>query len=69
MGVRLGETFPLHFQWYQHHAPMGPVRTIELHHGDLYVMSEKAVGYDWKRSSQPTLRHGAGPIRYFVQKC
>lgn len=24
-------------------------------------MSDKAVGYDWKRSSIYTLRHGAGP--------
>lgn len=26
----------------------------------MYVMSEKAVGTDWKRSSIYTLRHAAG---------
>jgi len=65
MGYRLGETFPLHYQWYQHQHPISNICTIELHHGDMYIMSEKAVGYDWKKSSIMTLRHGAGDIRHF----
>ena len=28
------------------------------------MMSEKAVGYDWKRSSIYTLRHAAGTSKY-----
>jgi hypothetical protein len=35
-----------------------------LNHGDLYVMSEKAVGQDWKRKVIPTLRHAAGAKKY-----
>jgi len=34
--------------------------TINLHHGDMYVMSEKAVGTDWKQRKIATLRHAAG---------
>ena len=37
---------------------------LDLEHGDLYVMSEKATGFDWKRSSFPTLRHCAGANCY-----
>jgi len=31
-----------------------------LDDGDVYFMSEKAVGYDWKHSSIYSLRHAAG---------
>ena len=31
-----------------------------LNSGDVYIMSDKAVGFDWKRSSLLTLRHAAG---------
>ena len=31
-------------------------------------MSDKAVGYDWKRSSIPTLRHSAGCEQFTLYK-
>jgi len=37
---------------------------IELKHGDIYIMSEKASGYDWKRRSKYRLVHGAGNEKY-----
>lgn len=33
---------------------------ITLHHGDIYIMSSKAVGSDWNLRSKYTLRHCAG---------
>lgn len=60
IGVRLGGTFPLHFQWYKDSKKVGELVTINLNHGDVYVMSEKAVGFDWKKRSILTLRHAAG---------
>ena len=27
---------------------------------DMYIMSEKAVGFDWKKKKMLTLRHTAG---------
>jgi hypothetical protein len=33
---------------------------LPLEDGDMYVMSEKAVGTDWKSSSLLTLRHATG---------
>lgn len=35
-----------------------------LHYGDLYIMSKKAVGTDWKKKIIPTLRHTAGNSKY-----
>ena len=36
---------------------------ITLNHGDLYVMSEKAVGTDWMSKRVITLRHAAGDAK------
>lgn len=60
IGFRLGNDLPLYFQWYNRFEPVGNKYSITLQHGDLYVMSEKAVGNDWKSSSIYTLRHSAG---------
>ena len=62
-GVRLGpgaENFPLKFQWFVDHKPLGDEGRCVLQSGDVYIMSAKAVGNDWKTSSVPTLRHAAG---------
>jgi hypothetical protein len=34
----------------------------------MYVMSEKAVGSDWKRSSILTLRHATGAKKFLTFK-
>jgi hypothetical protein len=39
-----------------------------LHSGDLYVMSEKAVGTDVKKKKIATLRHAAGASKYLELK-
>ena len=61
VGVRLDGKMPLKFTWFHRHRPM-------LSPGDIYVMSEKAVGYNWKRSSHYTLRHCAGAISHTKDK-
>jgi hypothetical protein len=60
IGVRVGKTMPLHFRWYNRFEIVSPTLKILLNHGDIYFSSEKAVGFDWKRSSKYTLRHAAG---------
>jgi hypothetical protein len=59
IAARLGHSFPLYFQWYFQTEPIGPQFRIDLNHGDMYCMSEKATGNDWKRRTEPTLRHAA----------
>lgn len=58
--VRFGADFPLMFQWYHRYTPIGDVKRLVLREGDIYFMSDLAVGWNWKRSSVPTLRHAAG---------
>lgn len=69
VGVRLGASFPLHYQWYEKRQAIGQPVKIVLNHGDLYVMSTKAVGTDWRRSIVPTLRHAAGFDANVVRPC
>jgi len=59
VGARVGESFPLWFQWFLSGKEVGNTYKINLNHGDLYFMSEKTVGFDWKHSSKYTLRHAA----------
>ncbi len=61
VGVRLGEDFPLHFKWYKWGEETPYEITIPLSGGDIYIMSEKATGNDWKKRKEKwTLRHAAG---------
>jgi len=67
IALRLGESLPFHYQWYHWSNPVGTRGSIMLNHGDFYIMSEKAVGTDWKKRSQLTLRHAAG-TNEFIEK-
>lgn len=58
--VRMGETMPLYFQWFQRSLPVGNPFELVLNDGDMYIMSEKAVGFDWLKKIIPTLRHSTG---------
>lgn len=60
IGIRLGESFPLFYQWYYQGKPVGNRLKFIFNSGDIYFMSAKAVGYDWKSKSKYTLRHAAG---------
>jgi alkylated DNA repair dioxygenase AlkB len=60
VGVRLGASMPLAFHWYLHSERVGTLYQVNLNHGDVYMMSEKAVGTDWRQKKIPTLRHAAG---------
>ena len=67
-GIRLAEdgtvTPPLHFQWFRKSNPIGDRIIIPLNAGDMYVMSEKAVGTDWLKKNTYTLRHATGAPKY-----
>lgn len=60
IAFRLGETMPIKYQWFRRNDPVSKVFEIDIHSGDMYVMSEKATGYDWKQTKIHTLRHAAG---------
>lgn len=64
IAMRLGETLPLHYQWFYQSQPIGKRCKLKIHHGDIYVMSEKATGNDWKKKNTYTLRHAAGAPKF-----
>ena len=64
IALRLGASLPLYYQWFLRGHPVGPRLAIPLHDGDMYVMSEKAVGTDWKKKTVYTLRHATGAEKF-----
>ena len=59
-----GWNYPMRWQWFKDGMPVGKPIDIRLNSGDVYIMSEKSVGADWKKSSIYTLRHAAGADKY-----
>ena len=58
------DNYPMRWQWFKDGMPVGKSIDIILNCGDVYIMSEKAVGADWKKKSKYTLRHSAGADKY-----
>ena len=56
--------YPMRWHWFKDGMPVGKPIDIRLNSGDVYIMSEKAVGADWKLKSKYTLRHAAGADKY-----
>ena len=66
VALRLGASMDLAYAWFHQSKPISARRVISLHHGDMYFMSQKATGQDWRKKVIPTLRHAAG-ARKFTQ--
>ena len=67
IGMRFGKTnesMPLYFRWFNNSKPISEPIQIKLNNGDIYIMSEKTTGYDWKKRSIYTLRHSVGADKY-----
>lgn len=64
IGCRLGASMNLQYQWFYKGETVGDRIEVTFDHGDLYVMSEKAVGFDWKLRNTHTLRHAAGAAKF-----
>ena len=68
VAMRMGASMPLYYQWFQRSEAVGPRIQLDLHDGDMYMMSEKAVGFDWMKKIVPTLRHATGCDKFTVVK-
>jgi hypothetical protein len=65
IGVRIGySSMPMHYQWFHQGEAVGERITVPLNAGDMYIMSEKAVGTDWKKKTIYTLRHATGAAKF-----
>lgn len=70
IAVRLGigkPPMPIVFQWFNGNIPIGDPFLKTIYHGDMYVMSDFAVGYNFPRGVH--LRHAAGHKFYVESKC
>lgn len=61
---RLGDDASICYQWFKNSKKVGEKFSINVSGGDLYAMSEKATGFDWKTKKIFTLRHSAGGKKY-----
>lgn len=59
IGLRLGASMSLEFQWYQESNAIGAEMQFRLNHSDVYLFCGKSVGTDWKKKIIFTLRHSA----------
>lgn len=64
IALRLGSSMNINFNWFIESAPVGNLFSAEINSGDIYIMSEKTTGYDWKKRKMYTLRHSAGGEKY-----
>lgn len=68
IAVRIGKSFPLAYHWFYKGKPVGEEVELVIDNGDVYFMSEKTTGNDWKKKNIYTLRHAAGDKKYRVIK-
>ena len=57
--AKCGSSMNLKYQWYQYSKKVKDEFNFVLNSGDMYIMSEKAVGHDWKKRNILTLRHSS----------
>lgn len=73
VAIRLGGLNPLSYLWFYKNkyidkngvgSGCAGKTFFDLENGSMYIMSEKAVGTDWKKKNIYTLRHAAGCGKY-----
>jgi hypothetical protein len=64
IAFRFGKEMSLCYQWYINSNEVGSKARFSIRGGDAYIMSDVAVGYDWKKRKVATLRHAAGCDKY-----
>jgi len=68
IAASLGASTEIHWQWFFNSKPIGDRFKIQVNCGDIYIMSDKATGHDWKKRTKITLRHAAGCDKYVTIK-
>lgn len=66
--LRVGESMPMKFGMFWNCLLRGKSFQTTINGGDLYFMSEEAVGAEWKRKSKWIWRHCAGAPKYLKMK-
>lgn len=64
IGCNVGKTRYLSFRSFHRSRYYRDEVRIKLNHGDIYFMSEHAVGVNWKKSGSVVYRHRAGSLKF-----
>ena len=64
IGCNVGKTRYLSFRSFHKSRYYRDEIRIKLKHGDIYFMSEHAVGVNWKKSGSVVYRHRAGSLKF-----
>ena len=68
MRLGLNPSMPFYYRWKYKHTEIGKIAKFDINEGDVMIMSEWAVGTEWKKSSQVTLVHATGASKYVKPK-
>lgn len=60
VNLHLGNSIPLHFKWFHNTTEVSDLVSIQLNHGDVYIMNEVALGSVKESKSKLYLKHGIG---------
>lgn len=66
--LRVGASMPMKFGMFHNSNMVGKSFQTVIKGGDLYFMSEEAVGAGWKYRSKYMWRHAAGAAKYLKMK-
>lgn len=64
VGIRLGNSMPLCYQWFEFKEPIGSKLELNLDCGDIYIMSETAKGIKPNKKNKFVIKHSAGCKKY-----
>ncbi len=64
--LSLGESSIIRYNWRMAGSSerYGSNIDLKINNGDIYIMSEKATGFDWKKRSKVRIVHAAGSEKY-----
>lgn len=68
MRLGLNPSMPFNYRWQYKNKEIGKLMIWEIKAGDVMVMSEWAVGTEWKNKNKVTLVHSTGAPKYVKSK-
>lgn len=58
--LHLNDDIRVYFQWYVNRDKIQEPIEVTIHHNDLYILSDKAAGFDCKQKNIPVIKHAVG---------
>jgi len=62
--VNLGHSLKVDFHWFHQGNPEGKPFHASMDHGDIYILSTKAMGADWEKKGVYSVQHAMGAQKF-----